>query len=117
MPHRRHLCPRRVAGRSRLQKRYRPLRSRKTTGTHPVLGKLRISVGKKKTDLLYQSEGEKSAKLLITVSEGQAERLNTGMNHTEFVEELMKIASQHTLDKPNLKTYRDEWLELGHPPW
>eukprot|EP00974_Lingulodinium_polyedra_P063933 6173803-Lingulodinium_polyedra.AAC.2 len=88
-----------------------------TTHVHPVLGKLTMGHGRDKSDLLFKREGEKGTKLLITVSARQAEQSNTGMSHREFITELMQIAIEHALDKPNLKKFRDEWLELGHRPW
>ena len=89
----------------------------KETHVHPVLGKLTMGVGPNKSDLLFRREGEKGTKLLISASTRQAEQTNTGMSHREFITELRQIAIEHALDKPNLKKFRDEWLELGHRPW
>ena len=83
---------------------------------HPSLGKLYITKGSLQSYVQYKaSDGHKA--LLCAVTKQQCDHSSVLLSHSELVESLSKIAVERNLDKPNLVTLRNAWLEAGLAPY
>ena len=82
---------------------------------HGTLGRIWVTKATKQAYLQTLVKGRKV--MLVGVTKSQADQSPASEGHNSIIETLAEIAVEHTLDKPNLVAYRDEWLKTGVQPF